>query len=125
MRPEASGVQAKELDSNFAIIGTADLGKVQMRHAWSHLAGGWNPGQVSSTTGSLILVPPRPKEGGVLYLSWWKGFCYQKILIMVPRVGDGTHSFQTFVIYMWLLRNINNYTYNGGWMGGGPEFGIQ
>ena len=28
-----------------------------------------------------------------LNLNWWKGYCYHKILIMVPRVGDGDPSF--------------------------------
>ena len=41
IRPEAPGVRAKELDPNFAIIGTTDSGKVQVRQAWGHLAGVW------------------------------------------------------------------------------------
>ena len=48
---------------NFAIIMNCGLGKVHVRHAWRHLAGGgWNPGQVAPATRSLILVPPRLKE---------------------------------------------------------------
>ena len=33
IRPEAPGVWAKELDPNFAIIGTVDSGKVQVCQA--------------------------------------------------------------------------------------------
>ena len=56
-----------------------------------------NPGQVAPTTRSLILVPPTPKEEvfKVFFnLNWWKGYCYHKILLMVPRVGDGDHPFR-------------------------------
>ena len=40
--PEAPGVQEKNLMPNFAIIGTADAGKFQVRQAWRHLAVVWN-----------------------------------------------------------------------------------
>ena len=61
--PKAPGVLAKDLIPMLPLLGTADSGKVQVCHAWRHLAGGVKyPGQVAPTAGSLILVPPRPKE---------------------------------------------------------------
>ena len=51
----------KGLDSQLCYNWKCALGKVQVHHAWRHLAGRWNPSQVAATTGSLILVPPRPK----------------------------------------------------------------
>ena len=63
------------------------LGKVQVRHAWRHLAG------VSPTTGSFIMISPRPKEEvfkvfehkrvDSLLLPWYD------FLIMVPRARYG------------------------------------
>ena len=60
---------AKRLHRNKTrITGSAGKGfdsqlcQVQVRHAWRHLAGRWNHGQVAPTTGSLMLVPPRSKE---------------------------------------------------------------
>ena len=50
----------KGLEPNYWDCG---LWKAQVRHTWRHLAAGVKyPGQVAPTTGSLILVPPRPKE---------------------------------------------------------------
>ena len=57
--------------------------------AWRHLVGGWIPRQVTPTTGSLILIPPRPKEAvfkvfepkqvDSLLLPWYN------FVILVPR----------------------------------------
>ena len=38
----STGSAGKGLDPNFDIFGTADSGKVQVCHAWRHLAGVWN-----------------------------------------------------------------------------------
>ena len=41
--------------------------------------------------GLRFWFPPDPRRCCSLFLNlnWWKGYCYHKILIMVPRVGDG------------------------------------
>ena len=41
---------------------TGSAGKGLDSQLWRHLGGGGGPGQVAPATGSLMLVPPRPKE---------------------------------------------------------------
>ena len=59
--------------------------------------GGWNvlvSGRLQ--LGLRFWFPPDPRRrccSTFLNLNWWKGYCYHKILIMVPRVGDGDPSF--------------------------------
>ena len=72
------------------------LGPVQVRQAWEYLRG-WNVlvgGRLQ--LGLRFWFPPDPRRrccSLFLNLNWWKGYCYHKILIMVPRVGDGDPSF--------------------------------
>ena len=77
------------------------LGPVQVRQAWEYLRGGGGGGWNVLVGGPLQLglrfwFPPDPRRrccSLFLNLNWWKGYCYHKILIMVPRVGDGDPSF--------------------------------
>ena len=78
-------MRANDLIPNFAIIGNCGLGKVQVCHAWRHLAGGGGGSR------------PTTRSSKFLNLSCWKGYCY--LLIMVPRVGDEQMRSMFFIYY--------------------------
>ena len=102
IRPEAPGVWTKDLINFIPIYchhWDCRLGPVQVRQAWEYLrgGGGWNVlvgGRLQ--LGLRFWFPPDPRRrccSTFLNLNWWKGYCYHKILIMVPRLGDGDPSF--------------------------------
>ena len=96
---QSTGSVGKGLDSNFTIIQTADSGKSA---GVSRLK--------TPTNGFLILVSqdPRRRWSKFLNLNWWKGYCYHKIWIMVPRVGDGDPSFPVqSIIQLTVLYELN------------------
>ena len=86
IRPEAPGVQAKDLMPALPLLGLRTRECAGAARLKARSGGVKYPGQVAPTTGPLILVPPRPKEEVFtvfLNLNCWKGYCYHKILIMV------------------------------------------
>ena len=87
IRPEAPGVRSKHLIPTLPLLGL-----------WTRVSGGVKyPGQVAPTTRSLFWFPadPRRRCSKFFNLNLWKGYCYNKILLIVPRVGTGTHPFQS------------------------------
>ena len=64
----STGSAGKGLNLNFAIIGTADSGKVQVHHTWRHLAGGETfllGGAYNRVFNCGPPPPPRPKVSKV------------------------------------------------------------
>ena len=95
------GLKEKPEDTRY--ISAADSDQCRCIKPESTYGGGGGGGRgLNVLVGSRLQLglrfwfPPDPRRrccSTFLNLNWWKGYCYHKILIMVPRVGDGDPSF--------------------------------
>ena len=104
IKPEAPGVWPKDSIATLPLLGlrTQESAGVSHLKAPSGGGGGNNPARWRLQPGLWVWFPPdlRRRCSKLLNLNWWKGYRYHKILIMVPRVGDGDPSFPVHPLSM-------------------------